>query len=94
MGKVSVQLLHGSLRTGEQSKEFVQGGRMKGWDSRRVIGDIKSRYSEWDTRSTRNPTGRNLYAAFYNGWLEGRLDMLQEIEKDLVRNGDSATREA
>ena len=59
---------------------------MKGWDSRRVIGDIKSRYSEWDTRSTRNPTGRNLYAAFYNGWLEGRLDMLQEIEKDLARN--------
>jgi len=28
----------------------------------------------------RNPTGRNLYAAFYNGWLEGRLDMLRQME--------------
>lgn len=53
---------------------------MKGWDSRRVIGEVRRRYSEWDTRSMRNPTGRNLYAAFYNGWLEGRLDMLRQME--------------
>ena len=55
---------------------------MKGWDSRRVVGEVRRRYSEWDTRSMRNPTGRNLYAAFYNGWLEGRLDMLRQMEVD------------
>ncbi len=57
-----------------------EGEGMKGWDSRRVIGEVRRRYSEWDTRSMRNPTGRNLYAAFYNGWLEGRLDMLRQME--------------
>jgi hypothetical protein len=30
----------------------------------------------------RNPTGRNLYAAFYNGWLEGRMDLLRQMEED------------
>ncbi len=35
----------------------------------------------------RNPTGRNLYAAFYNGWLEGRLDMIGQIEEEIAENG-------
>ena len=65
---------------------------MKGWDGRRVIGEVKRRYSEWDTRSMRNPTGRNLYAAFYNGWLEGRLDMLGQIEEEIAENGEQKVR--
>ena len=64
-----------------------EGEGMKGWDSRRVVGEVRRRYSEWDTRSMRNPTGRNLYAAFYNGWLEGRLDMLGQIEEEIAENG-------
>lgn len=55
---------------------------MRGWDSRRVIGEVRRRYADWDTRSMRNPTGRNLYTAFYNGWLEGRMDLLRQMEED------------
>ena len=43
------------------------------WDSERLIGRVKDRFKEleakqWDWRS------------FYNGWLEGRSDMLQQIK--------------
>lgn len=43
------------------------------WDSERVIGCVKERFKEleekkWDWRS------------FYNGWLEGRSDMLAQIK--------------
>jgi hypothetical protein len=53
-----------------QSKE---GNKEAEWDSERMIGRVKERFKEleekeWDWRS------------FYNGWLEGRSDMLQQIK--------------
>lgn len=49
-----------------------QPAEQKEWDSERMIGRVKDRFKEleakqWDWRS------------FYNGWLEGRADMLQQI---------------
>lgn len=45
----------------------------KEWDSKRIIGRVKDRFKEliekgWDWRG------------FYNGWLEGRADMLAQIK--------------
>lgn len=47
----------------------------KGWDSMKLIGCVKERFQElihkdWDWRS------------FYNGWLEGRSEMIQEFRKN------------
>jgi hypothetical protein len=52
----------------KQSEENIE------WDSERIIGRVKERFKEleekkWDWRS------------FYNGWLEGRADMLMQIKK-------------
>lgn len=46
-----------------------------GWDSVKLIGRSRKRHEElahkrWDWR------------AFYNGWLEGRSDMLEQFRKD------------
>jgi hypothetical protein len=48
------------------------------WNSKNLIGTVKERFKEifrpdrrWD-----------VWRGFYNGWLEGRTDMLNSIRKD------------
>lgn len=48
------------------------------WNSKNLIGEVKARYKQifrpdrrWD-----------VWRGFYNGWLEGRTDMLNSIIKD------------
>lgn len=48
------------------------------WNSTNIIGRVKERYEE-----IFRPDRRwNVWRGFYNGWLEGRTDMLQEINKE------------
>lgn len=53
---------------------------MKGWDSTRMIGKVKESYKNYLDRQTRLHDDP-LWNAFYNGWLEGRGDMLMQIER-------------
>lgn len=48
------------------------------WNSKNLIGTVKERFKEifrpdrrWD-----------VWRGFYNGWLEGRTDMINSIRKD------------
>lgn len=45
----------------------------KEWDSNRLIGRVKDRFIELEEKQWDWPS-------FYNGWLEGRADMLQQIK--------------
>ena len=54
---------------------------MKGWDSTRMIGKVKESYKNYLDRQTRLHDDP-LWNAFYNGWLEGRGDMLMQIERE------------
>lgn len=48
-------------------------------DSKTIIGRVKERYNE-----IFRPDRRwNVWRGFYNGWLEGRMDMLIQIKKDI-----------
>jgi hypothetical protein len=54
---------------------------MKGWDSKRMIGNVKESFKNYLDRQTRlldDP----VWNAFYNGWLEGRGDMLMQMEQE------------
>jgi hypothetical protein len=56
---------------------------MRGWDSTRMIGDVDRYYKNFK-ENHRDYNGRisREWLAFYNGWLEGRLDMLGQMEVD------------
>jgi hypothetical protein len=43
----------------------------KEWDSKRLIGRVKDRFKELEEKKWE-------WRSFYNGWLEGRVDMLSE----------------
>ncbi len=43
------------------------------WDSERIIGRVKDRFKELEAKQWN-------WRSFYNGWLEGRSDMLQQIK--------------
>ena len=51
---------------------------MKGWNSTRVIGNVRNHFEEWGNREHQVVS---LWTAYYNGWLEGRLEMLREMEE-------------
>jgi len=53
---------------------------MKGWDSTRVIGDVKEMYRHYTNRPLWYDVDIRWHA-YYNGWLEGRLEMLREMEE-------------
>ena len=42
------------------------------WDSSKIIGRIKERHAKLERK-------RLDYRSFYNGWIEGRIDMLIEL---------------
>jgi hypothetical protein len=54
---------------------------MKGWDSQRMIGNVKKEF-EWFKERPIHPSQDPLWIAFYNGWLEGRGDMLMQMERE------------
>ena len=57
---------------------------MEGWDSQRMIGDVERSFQRFLDRQTslfRDP----LWQAFYNGWLEGRGEMLMQMEQNARR---------
>ena len=43
------------------------------WDSTRFIGDVRKRFEQIQE------VGKGDWEGFYNGWLEGRLDMLNDL---------------
>ena len=45
----------------------------KEWDSERMIGRVKDRFKELEKKEFE-------WRSFYNGWIEGRSDMLQQIK--------------
>lgn len=53
------------------------------WDSKRIIGNVHQAYEHFKARNARKfedfPERDREWVAFYNGWLEGRIDMLNEI---------------
>lgn len=51
------------------------------WDSKAIIGKSKERF---DCLSEIPPLPGQVWdwVSFYNGWLEGRLDMLRQIKED------------
>lgn len=53
---------------------------MKGWDSKRMIGRVKESFENYLDRQT-HLWDDPLWNAFYNGWLEGRGDMLMQMER-------------
>jgi hypothetical protein len=55
---------------------------MKGWDSKRVIGKVHESFGSWNDR-TRQIKG--IWQAYYNGWIEGRLGMLHQLDDEQVR---------
>lgn len=44
------------------------------WDSTRIIGEVRKRYDQIEEE------GKGEWQGFYNGWLEGRVQMLAEIK--------------
>lgn len=54
---------------------------MEGWDSQRMIGDVKTAFQHFKERPI-HPLQDPLWIAFYNGWLEGRGDMLMQMERE------------
>lgn len=60
---------------------------MKGWDSERMIGDVEKSFKRFMDRQNsllRDP----LWQAYYNGWLEGRGDMLMQMERERNKTVD------
>lgn len=57
---------------------------MEGWDSKRMIGNVKESFDHYMDRQTRL-YDNTIWRAYYNGWLEGRGDMLIQMEKDSRR---------
>jgi len=55
---------------------------MKGWDSKRMIGEVKKEFEVFKQRPI-HPLQDPLWIAFYNGWLEGRSDMLMQMEREM-----------
>jgi len=54
------------------------------WNSRRIIGNVRKAYDDyrkrkWYSRNKDNSQDPE-WEAFYNGWLEGRIDMLGQIK--------------
>jgi len=65
---------------------------MDGWDSKRIIGNVKEMFQHFEDRERERGVevgsrkhGDIVWRAFYNGWLEGRGDMLMQMEKDCRR---------
>lgn len=56
---------------------------MKGWDSKRMIGNVEESFENYMDRQTRPYLGEDpIWKAYYNGWLEGRGDMLMQMERE------------
>lgn len=57
---------------------------MKGWDSKKVIGTVHLSFIHFKERESERGKfhGDPLWHAYYNGWLEGRLEMLRQIEDE------------
>ena len=53
---------------------------MKGWDSTRVIGNVDEMFEHYKSRA--RYSGDPDWSPFYNGWLDGRLEMLREMEDE------------
>lgn len=68
---------------------------MTGWDSTSVIGNVEQSFDAYTERENeRGPfPGNPLWRAYYNGWIEGRMDMLAELElqKQLRNHRDDLT---
>ena len=63
---------------------------MEGWDSQRMIGDVKKSFQHFQTR--RKIQGQDPeWIAYYNGWLEGRGDMLMQMEHGLNKDLNDRT---
>ena len=45
------------------------------WNSSKIIGRIKERHAKLEHKSLD-------YRSFYNGWIEGRIDMLVELREE------------
>jgi len=63
----------------------AHGCTCEGWDSKRLIGNVRESFRNFSRR--RKLSGQDLeWIAYYNGWIEGRGDMLMqmEMEKDVV----------
>jgi len=54
-----------------------------GWDSKRLIGNVRESFMNFSRR--RKLSGQDPeWIAYYNGWIEGRGDMLMQMEMDSV----------
>lgn len=48
------------------------------WNSKNIIGNVRDRY-----KIVYRPSRRwDIWRSFYNGWLEGRAEMLQQIREE------------
>lgn len=63
---------------------------MEGWDSQRMIGDVEKSFRYFQAR--RKIQGQDPeWIAYYNGWLEGRGDMLMQMEPGLNKDLNDRT---
>ena len=58
---------------------------MQGWDSQRMIGKVEESYEKYRDRQT-HLYDDPIWSAYYNGWLEGRGDMLMQMEQEIGNN--------
>ena len=58
---------------------------MQGWDSQRMIGSVHESFRHFSFRR-KIPGQDPEWIAFYSGWLEGRGDMLIQIEQEIGNN--------
>ena len=54
---------------------------MEGWDSERMIGKVHESFRRF-SRRRKLPGQDPEWIAYYIGWLEGRGDMLMQMEQD------------
>ena len=54
---------------------------MEGWDSERMIGKVHESFRSF-SRRRKLPGQDPEWIAYYIGWLEGRGDMLMQMEQD------------
>lgn len=55
---------------------------MTEWDSKRMIDGALDSFECWLEKTSNSPGLQTLWVAYYTGWLEGRYDMLRQIEEE------------
>lgn len=51
-------------------------------DSKMLIGDVEEWFKRFQDRTDREPfpEGSEIWRAYYNGWIEGRMILVAELE--------------